>query len=185
MTRPARTRIVVGVFLTGAIALIGLTGCGRLGVNNSPAEADVTAAPWDAQALQAIGYTTEDVSLGTADATPAPGAGTDQQERRHKRLRFVFRNALHGEAVVQTDEGTKTVVAQRGTVTAASATSITVKSTDGFTLTWNVTSSTTVIVNRVKAEIGAVTVSTEVGVAGAKDGDTTNARLVVVPVKHN
>jgi hypothetical protein len=85
--------------------------------------------------------------------------------------------------VVQTEDGLKTVVVQRGTVTAASSTSITVKSTDGFTLTWNVGDSTTVIVQRVKADIGAVTVGAEVGVAGSKEGDATNARLIVVPVK--
>ena len=37
---------------------------------------------------------------------------------------------------VQTDDATLTVVAQRGVVTAIDATSVTVKSTDGFTLTW-------------------------------------------------
>jgi hypothetical protein len=46
-----------------------------------------------------------------------------------------------------------------------------------------VVDSTKVIVNRVKAEVSAVTVGAEVGVAGAKDGDATNARLIVVPVK--
>ena len=43
--------------------------------------------------------------------------------------------------------------------------------------------STTVIVNRAKSEISAVTVGAEVGVAGSKEGDATNARLIVVPIK--
>ena len=42
--------------------------------------------------------------------TAAPG----DRRARHPRLRFAFRHTLHGEAVVQTPEGTKTVVVQRG-----------------------------------------------------------------------
>jgi hypothetical protein len=184
MTRFAR--LFVGVALTGAIALVGATGCGRFGTGTESVDTDLTDVAWDGQALQAIGYTTEDVTLASAE-TPAPTAnpGKDRRELRHKRLRFAFRNTLHAEAVVQTDEGTKTVVAQRGTVTAVNGTSLTVKSSDGFTLTWVIGDQTTVIVKRVKAQIGEVTVGAEVGVAGAKDGDATNARLVVVPVKHS
>jgi hypothetical protein len=173
-------RLVVGVVLTGAVALLGLTGCGRLGAGAS--DTDSTDVTWDGQALQAIGYTTEDVAPAAAD--PAPTAGQGQGPRaRHPRLRYAFRNTLHAEAVVQTEEGTKTVVAQRGTVTAIDATSVTVKSSDGFTLTWKIGDQSKVVVNRAKAEFSAVTVGTEVGVAGAKDGDTATVRLLVVPKK--
>ena len=56
-------------------------------------------------------------------APPGPGAAGPQR--------------LHGEAVVKTkDGGTKTVAVQRGEVTAIDGDSVTVKSTDGFTLTW-------------------------------------------------
>jgi hypothetical protein len=188
MTRSARPRLLVGVVLTGAIALLGLTGCGRFGSGTETTDTEMTDVAREGQALQAIGYSTEDVALASdptaaATATGGPSDRADRRELRHKRLRIVFRNTLHGEAVVQTDEGTKTVVVQRGTVTAVSGTSITVKSTDGFTLNWNVGASTTVIVKRVKAQIGDVAVGTDVGIAGSKDGDATNARLVVVPVK--
>ena len=117
------------------------------------------------------------------DETKDPAGADDRRERRHKRLHFAFRHTLHAEGVVQTDEGLKTVVVQRGTVTAASTTSITVKSTDGYIVTWTVVDSTTVIVNRAKSEIGEVSVGTEVGVAGSKEGDAINARLIVVPIK--
>ena len=80
-------------------------------------------------------------------------------------------------------EGLKTVVAQRGTVTAASPSSITVKSSDGYTITWTVVDTTQVIANRAKAEISVVSVGADVGVAGSREGDVTNARLVVVPIK--
>lgn len=172
-----RTRLVVGVVLTGAVALLGLTGCGRLGAGSS--DTDSTEVTWDGQALQAIGYSTDDVALAGVDPQPSAGA----HRARHPRLRYAFRNTLHAEAVVQTDEGTKTVVAQRGTVTAVDAGSVTVKSSDGFTLTWKVGDQAKVIVNRTKSDLSAITVGAEVGVAGAKDGETTNARLVVVPKK--
>jgi hypothetical protein len=183
MTRSARTRALVGIVLTGAIALLGLAGCDRLGGATETSDAELTDVSWDGQALQAIGYTSEDVTTISDDETPDGRKADDRRERRHKRLHFAFRHTLHAEGVVQTEDGLKTVVVQRGTVTAASSTSITVKSTDGFTLTWNVGDSTTVIVQRVKADIGAVTVGAEVGVAGSKEGDATNARLIVVPVK--
>jgi ABC-type transport system substrate-binding protein len=185
MTRFARARLLVGVVLAGAIAILGLTACGPSGSNAESVDADLTDIAWDGQALQAIGYTTEDVTLSDPQAAPTATPGQDRRELRHKRLRYAFRNTLHAEAVVQTDEGTKTVVAQRGTVTAVNGTSITVKSTDGFTLTWTISDKTTVIVKRVKGQIGDVSVGTQVGVAGAKDGNATNARLVVVPVKQS
>jgi hypothetical protein len=173
----ARTAPLVRIVLTATTALLGVTGlaaCGLVGSN------DTTDMAWDAQALQAIGYTTEDVSVAN---DPQPAATNDPRERRprHQRLRYAFRHALHGEAVVQTDEGTKTVVVQRGKVTAVDGTSLTVLSTDGFSLTWKVGDPVHVVVNRAKAELSAITVGAEVGVAGAKDGNTPVARLIVVP----
>lgn len=175
-------RLLVGVVLTGTVALLGLTGCGRLGASSGDTE--TTDVTWDGQALQAIGYATEDVApAAAADPQPSAGQGQQGQRVRHPRLRYAFRNTLHAEAVVKTEEGTKTVVAQRGSVTAVDATSVTVKSSDGFTLTWKISDSSRVIVNRAKADLSAITVGTEVGVAGAKDGDTPTARLLVVPKK--
>ena len=182
MTRSVRTRVLVGVVLTGALALLGLTGCGRFGSGNESVNAELTDLAWDGQALQAMGFTTEDVTTIAAAETPDATRADDRRQRAHKRLRFAFGHTLHAEAVIQTDEGLKTVVVQRGTVTAASSTSITVKSSDGYTVTWTVVDSTKVIVNRAKAEIGAITVGAEVGVAGSKEGDATNARLIVVPI---
>lgn len=51
---------------------------------------------------------------------------------------------LHGEVVVQKADGsgTETLLVQRGTVTAKDGSTVTVKSTDGFTVVWTVTSDT-------------------------------------------
>ena len=183
MTGTARVRLAIGLAL--GVALLALAGCGRSTGN----AATDTALSWDAQALQSIGFTTEDLgrpirSRPRRRARP-PGKQAQHKGRiiaRHKLVRFAFgKKALHGEAVVQTDEGTKTVVVQRGTVTAVDATTVTVKSTDGFTLTWTFGDPVTVVKDRAKAAPSALTVGTTVGVAGAKDGGTTTARLVVVP----
>lgn len=57
-----------------------------------------------------------------------------------------LRGALHGEVTVPQADGTGTevVLVQSGTVTAVSATSLSVRSTDGFTTTYTVGSSTAV-----------------------------------------
>ena len=182
MTGAARMRLAIG--LAFGAALLALAGCGRA----AGTEATDSALNWDGQALESIGFSTQDVAGSdgaTVTATQSPAPGSRQKGRiitRHKLVRFAFgKRALHGEAVVQTDEGTKTVVVQRGTVTAVDATTLTVKSADGFTLTWTFGDPVRVIKDRVQSSPSALTVGTNVGVAGERTGSTTTARLVVVP----
>lgn len=195
----ASHRAMIAVGIAGAVALLGLAGCGR--PDRSAPAADSSAATtdlgWEAQALQSIGLNTADLAasgaVAAADPGPAPSAsaaagrnpaGRDGVRRRHPLVRYAFgRSALHGEAVVATEDGTKTVVVQRGVVTAIDATSITVKSTDGFTLTWSFGTPITVLERRTQVQPSAIAVGTEVGVAGAKSGSTPSARLIVVPTK--
>jgi hypothetical protein len=183
--------------------VLGLAGCGRLDGGDpgrssagsgadAAAPADLTDLAWDAQALEAIGFSPAELAPVAAAAAPAPGSsaapGTnrgpgDRAMRPHKRLRFwAGRNVLHGEAVVQTDEGLKTVVAQRGAVTAIDATTVTVRSTDGFTLTWTFGDPLRVVERRNQVSPREIAVGTQVGVAGARNGDTVVARLILVPM---
>jgi hypothetical protein len=173
--------LVVAAF----VVLLGLTGCARgAGGESAGPAADTSDLSWDAQALEQIGFNTADLSAASAD--PSPSASPGKKDRRgallrHRRLRLAFgKKMLHGEAVVQTDEGTKTIVVQRGTVTAIDSTTITVKSADGFTLTWKFGDPLRVIESRKQIQPSAVAVGATVGVAGAKDGDTPVARLVVI-----
>ena len=111
-----------------------------------------------------------------AGQAPAPAAAG---ETRHPAARtFLRKNTLHGEITVEGKDGPKTVVVQRGSVTAVDARSLSVKSSDGFTLTWTIDDKVKVVQDRKKAETGAVKVGTQVGVAGARDGEATTARLV-------
>ncbi|MER6595271.1 hypothetical protein ABT214_26175 [Micromonospora purpureochromogenes] len=151
----------------------------------------------EGQALAAMGFDPTELELVAAPAPSASGSaeaeagpkgkrGERAEEwRKRRQARVLLRkNTLHGEAVVQTrDGGTKTVVVQRGEVTAVDGDSVTVKSTDGFTLTWTFGDKLRVIERRTTIQSSDVRVGTRIGVAGAKDGDATVARLIVVPFK--
>lgn len=104
---------------------------------------------------------------------PKKGKGHGQLPRLGK--------AVHGEAVVRGKDGTYlTVYTQRGEVTAVSATSITLKSTDGFTSTYALTAETKVVKNRDGAKITDVRVGDLAGVVAVKSGDGKDARGIVV-----
>ena len=121
---------------------------------------------------------------------PAPAASASAggkggaHQRRWARLtirRALARNVEHGEVVVDTKQGAKTIDVQRGTVTAITATTITVKSTDGFTLTWTFGSPIHVVEHRTSVQPGEVKTGATVGVAGLRSGDVVTAKLIVIP----
>jgi hypothetical protein len=187
--------VLLSIAAVGVAGLLGLSACSGLGGGsqaNTSNDAGYSDLSWDAQALQSIGFSPDQISLAALDevqaapsASPSPGshpgAAGKLRQLRHRLVRFGFGKRLeHGEATVQTDDGTKDVVVQRGTVTAITSTSVTVKSADGFTLTWTFGNPFTVIKDRAKSQPSAVPVGTQVGIAGAKDGSATNARLMVV-----
>ncbi len=86
--------------------------------------------------------------------------------------------AIHGQFVVpKPGGGYQTVDTQRGSVTAVSATSITVKSSDGFTKTYRVTSSTIVAARR--DGIASVKTGHQVTVMATVSGSTATAVGIV------
>jgi hypothetical protein len=199
----ARQGIVTGVTALLAAAALGLAGCGPAQVAQDSAKetaVEVAAALGvDGQALAALGVDAGELDVDPV-AAPAPSAsgapgdkagpqdkrGERAQEwrKRHRARVLLRKNTLHGEVVVQTkDGGTKTVAVQRGQVTAIDAKSMTVKSADGFSMTWTFDEKLRVVERRTTVQSSEIKVGTTVGVAGAKDGDNGVARLVVVPVK--
>jgi hypothetical protein len=178
----------LGIATVVAAGLLGLVACGRPSDNAADNAGEVTELSWEAQALESLGIAPEElpaagglaVAEPTAGASSKPGRNGDRP-RRWKRLRFPFRNVLHGEAVVQTEEGTKTVVVQRGEVTAITDTSVTVKSTDGFTLTWTFSDQLRVFERRNRIQPSDVTPGAKIGLAGEKTGGNPVARLIVIP----
>ncbi len=129
----------------------------------------------------------------TSAAAPSPGAnagnGTSRdrarQALRERRVNRVLlrRNTLHGEVVVQAKDGPVTVLVQRGEVTAITGSTITVKSTDGYSQIWTFGDPIRVIDRRTTVQPSDVGVGTQVGVAGVRSGDASVARLVVIPFK--
>ncbi|MFC4149387.1 hypothetical protein ACFO0M_24320 [Micromonospora mangrovi] len=199
----ARQGIATGVTALLAAAALGLAGCGPAQLAEGTAKqtaVDVAAAMGaDGQALTAMGFDADDLDVEpvAASASPDPSASAQpgkgqrgergQEWRKRHRARVLLRkNTLHGEVVVQTkDGGTKTVAVQRGQVTAIDDRSMTVKSTDGFTMTWTFGDNLRVVERRSTIRSNDVKVGTTVGVAGAKEGSGGVARLIVVPLKQN
>ena len=151
----ARRGIVTGTTALLAAVALGVAGCGAAEVASEPAReaaVEVAAAMGvEGQALAAMGFDADDLDVRPSPRRPrsTPGASPQRRGRRPSgRARrgvaqaapgpgAAAQNTLHGEAVVQTkDGGTKTVAVQRGEVTAIDGDSMTVKSTDGFTMTW-------------------------------------------------
>jgi len=85
---------------------------------------------------------------------------------------------IHGTFVTPNKAGTgyDTIDTQKGSVTAVSATSITVKSTDGFTKTYVVTSTTDV--NGKAGDIATVKTGDDVAVLGIESGSDVNAQQI-------
>jgi hypothetical protein len=184
----------IGVAAVIGLAAFGLAACGSGGTSAS-GESGTTAVEvaadlsTEGQALAALGFPAADLEPAgyqAADPSPSPSAGKGDRQGRHKRHlnRVLLRkNTLHGEVVVQTKDGTKTLAVQRGTVTAINDTTITVKSTDGYTQTWKFGDPIRVFERRNTVQPKDIAVGTQVGVAGTKDGDTSTAKLIVVPAK--
>ena len=164
-----RTRTVLTLTTLGLAGLLALPGCGAPA---GPAADPAAGVADEAMALRAVGLETGP-SAAPSPATPAAPDGKGVR-------RFLHRNTLHGETTVQGRDGVRTVVVQRGTVTAAGDTTVTVESADGFTLTWTLGDKLRVVHDKKKADRTAVRTGAEVGLAGAKTGETNTARLIVV-----
>jgi hypothetical protein len=171
----------------GTFALVGASAC-------SPATSPPMVATAEAEALAAMGVDPADIVPGeqisdpTSPSTPpkdrlkGDGKRLEAWAKRHPARVFLARNVLHGEAVVQTKEGTITVAVQRGEVTAISSDSITVKSSDGVTWTWKFDPKLRVIENRNTIQPSQVKAGAKVALAGPKTGDQLMARLIVIPL---
>ena len=123
---------------------------------SSTARTAATAVAW--VAAGAIGATvlTGVASAGSFGPASAPSgtsvATTTADTAAGQARRGMLRDVLHGSLTLKTDTGTKVVDIQRGEITAASATSVTVKSTDGFTATYAIAEGT--VVRRDRSTVG-------------------------------
>lgn len=144
-----------------------------------------TVAAMAAGAVLTLGVGGAAVALGTsalADSSPSPSAtsgapGGAQEQRTGPGFgpghrgggmgRMMGGNVLHGEVVVQDGAGsaTKKILVQQGSVTAKTGSTVTIKSTDGFTVTWTVGSSTR------GSSLADLAIGDQAHAAGAKTAD--------------
>lgn len=105
-----------------------------------------------------------DSVVAAATGQPGGAAGAAGPGRRG-----LLNRLEHGELTLRTKKGDITVDVQRGTVTDVSPTSITVKSLDGFTHSYAVTSTTKVRVGKQRGTISGVHAQDKVLLVGTAD----------------
>jgi hypothetical protein len=87
--------------------------------------------------------------------------------------------ALHGEVTVQTDNGTKTYVFAKGTVSALSGTSITIKSSDNVSTTFAINGDTRYGFQNFSQPQAELKNGQTAWAIGTKSGDTNTATRIV------
>ena len=122
-------------------------------------------------------------SATSSPSTGQPSTGAPAKGHRH-RAGALGGRALHGQFTVER-QGKPTVVdVQRGEVTKADASSITVRSTDGFEATYALTPQTKIRDKKAPATAGDLTAGKKVGVLADDDGGHPSARAIrVLPVR--
>jgi hypothetical protein len=174
-----RTRMALALTTLGLAGALGLAGCGVAA--GTPATVASSELADEAAALQTVGF---DTGLA-AGPSPAPSASDSatKGKGKHPRLavrRYLRKNTLHGSVTVQGKDGVKTIAVQRGTITAVTSTSISVKSTDGFTETWAFGDPLRIVQDKKKAATSALKTGQTIGVAGTQSGSATSARLIAI-----
>jgi len=185
------TRLLVGF---GALALAAAMGAGMAstaGAGAAPATAGVPAAPAFAAAVDdataasaALGLSGDSSlvaaaglpgSLGGVDAAAAPkGAGL---------LRLIIGRTERAEITVTTSAGVKTILYVRGSITAASATSVTVTLKDGTHQAYTLDSTTRVRGGGKALQASDIATGKRALVLGVKNADGTyTAKFVRLPV---
>jgi hypothetical protein len=167
---------------TAAVSVLGLVVAFGLGTALARS-GDDTEAIGPAASSSSASPSDDADEKGKADDGTRPGPG---RERRHGPGGFgpmlglgLSGAALHGSFVIEDpDGGYRTVVTQRGEVTAVSATSLTVKSEDGFTETYTLDEDTTDLLGGPEG-VDDLSKGDEVGVSGERSGGTVKATHVM------
>ncbi len=149
--------------------------------------AALRAAGWVTVGVIAAGgvataATTSSSTSKAASTTAGTSAGAPAATGKHKggKLGMLRGHLLHGQATVAGKDGKPTQVAgQRGTVEAVSATSITLKSSDGFQQTYVVAPTTKVRIDGTKSTISDVKTGQSAGVIATVSGSTQTAKGIV------
>jgi hypothetical protein len=110
-------------------------------------------------------------SLTASTVSGTPGTGATATPKAHK-VRSLLARVEHGEVTLRTKKGDETVDIQRGQVSAVNATTVTVRSADGFTATYTLSSSAKVSSKGKASTIGDVHDGDRVNVLATREGNT-------------
>ena len=179
-----RRQILAGTALATGL-VVGGTAVAAATSNTATIERTADAGVRTAQNGTTAGFGAVDGPRGGWRSDDKRGGPDGMRGGMGGGLRGGMRGALHGELTVPQADGTGTevILVQRGTVTAVSGTSLSVKSTDGFTSTYTVSSSTLVrtgagtTISGVKVGATVHVVSTKAKVALMVGGDRMGAGM--------
>lgn len=133
MSRTRTITLTLGSIAAGAVLATGVTGLALADDTTTPSAGSSSSAPRGASDPGVMGQ------RGPGDGMRGGPGGL------HGMRGGPMGEALHGELVVKAQDGTISTVRQvRGTVTAVTGTSITVKAEDGYTATFAVNADTEV-----------------------------------------
>lgn len=154
------------VIAASSVAAVGLAG---MGLAAGVALADSGSTP---------------AASPTPSASPATGPHADKGKNKDKvRHLIAAKRVLHGEFVTSGKTGYVTMDAQRGSVTAVSPTSLSLKSADGFTATYALTAQATVRNNGTAGTLADVKVGGDATVVAMKSGSTLTVKGIVIGEK--
>jgi hypothetical protein len=131
-------------------------------------------------ALAGIGTGAAFAAGSTSSSTPAPSGGatpatSTAPAKHHPGL---LARTEHGQVTVRTKQGDQTLDLQHGQVTSVSATSITVRSRDGFTATYTVNGNAKVRKEKQASSISNVSTGDRVEVVAVHSGTTDTVRRI-------
>ena len=105
-----------------------------------------------------------------AQAQPTPSPGGSGSGSRHGDM---LKDVLHGEGLVQTKKGPVKVAMQNGEATTLTPTSVTVRSSDGFTRTWILGGDLKVYDKRHTLQPSALKAGADLAIAGTAPATAT------------
>lgn len=133
-----------------------------------------------ALALAGIGGGVAFASGNAPAVAPAAATTPSTPAAPHHARRWANR-VEHGEFTVRTKQGSRVVDVQRGRVTAVSATSVSVRSADGFTHAYSVTGTSQIRDRKQASTVGAVHTGDRVTVFATRSGNTETVRRMNDP----
>jgi hypothetical protein len=136
----------------------------------------------------ALGLVVSQLGIATAGSpTPQPSGSTDTDRPFEHRFGMPGLmpggpmpggRVLHGQATVQTPDGTEVVSTQTGTVTSIDGSAVAVRSSDGFTRSYLVDAATLICTDGDDGALSSLKSGDRVHVTAVQDGGSWHARWV-------